>query len=251
MKFLILSLTPLFLLPLFFDVSLEKEPVYNKTELYDPSLARLNSVQKLIDYADSSARKEHIGYNSLGYGVLVSSIIRMRFYHGFSNYTLQQNWIAATAQYIFGRGFSSPVKADEILQYPYAGCSQQAIVLMETMKRKNISYRSVGFPHHYATELNFKNNWYFFDPDMEPRIKESERNEDKWKGSADYLKKYYSGDYSNLDWAFGKSVPIIFGTTNADPAPNAYFFQKVTKSLSKILFFFPLLILLFPGKRDE
>ncbi len=248
MKILALLLSLILLLPGFFNKSFEKEPVYNNKELFDPSLTRLNSVKKLTEYADSTALSEHIKSGSLGYGVLVSSILRMRFYHGFSYYTLQENWIAAITEYLFGRNVSSPVNPDEILQYPYAGCSQQAIVLMAIMKQKNIPYRSIGFPHHYATELKFKNTWYFFDPNMEPKIKVKDRNQDKWKGSADYLKRYYDGNSSYLDWAFGKSMPVVFGTPNAEPAPNASVFQSVTKFLSKILWIFPLIILVYPGK---
>ena len=250
MKFLTISLAPLLLLPLFFNISLEKEPVYNNRELFDPSLSGINSIHTLIDYADSSAKKEHIRNGSLGYAIFVSCIIKKRFYHGFSNYTLQQNWIAATAQYFFGKSLAAPVKPDEILQYPYAGCSQQAIVLMAVMKEKNVSYRSVSFPHHYAMELNFNDTWYFFDPDMEPEIKENERNEDKWKGSADYLKQYYNANYNHLDWTFGKSVPLIFGIKNADPAPRASLFQTVTKYLSRILWIFPLIVVAYPRKRN-
>lgn len=250
MKFLTILLAILLFFPLLFNFSPCKEPVYNNKESFDPSLSRLNSIQSLIDYSDSSANSDQIKIGSLGYGVLVAVIIRKRFYHGFSYYTLQKNWIAVAAQYFFGRGLASPVNPDEILKFPYAACSQQAIVLMAVMKQKNVSYRSVGFPHHYATELRFKNDWYYFDPDMEPRIKTNDRKEDKWKSSANYLKKYYPGDYTYLNWAFGNSVPVIFGIPNANPAPRASVFQAITKFLSKILWIFPLLIFvyLYKGK---
>jgi hypothetical protein len=229
----------------FFNVSLEKKPVYNNTELFDPSLSKINSLNKLILFSDSSANNLQVKNGSLDYAILVASVIRKRFYHGFSNYTLQQNWIAAIAGYVFGRGLASPVNADEILQHPYAGCSQQAIVLMAVMKEKNISYRSVGFPHHYATEINFNNCWYYFDPNMEPQIKKNERNQNTWKGSADYLKIYYHRkyNYNYLNWSFGKSVPVIFGNKNANPAPHASIFQSITKYLSRLLWLFPFIII--------
>lgn len=246
MKYVFIFLAVILFLPVFFSISPVKAPAYNNKELFDPSLAKINSVQKLVGYSDSAAHVNNIKVGSLGYAVLVSSILRKRFYHGFSYYTLQKNWIAVTAQLLFGRDLAAPVNADEILKYPYAGCSQQAIVLMNVMKRKNVAYRSVGFPHHYALELNFKNNWYFFDTNMEPKMKDNEREEDKWNASADVLKKYYSGNYQYLDWTFGKSVPITFGKVNADPAPNASLFQNITGILSKILWIFPLLFVLIP-----
>ncbi|MGH2566239.1 MAG: hypothetical protein ACRDE5_17095 [Ginsengibacter sp.] len=232
-------------------MTLEKKPVFNQRELYDPSLSIINSVPQLIAYADSVAYKHQLRTGTLQYAELVSFIIRRRFYHGFSNYTLNQNWIAATAQYFFGMGLACPVNPDEILQYPCAGCSQQAIVLMEAMKRKSISYRSVGFPHHYATELSFNNSWYFFDPDMEPSIPESDRIETSWNASSDSLKKYYVLDSRKLlDWGFGKSLKVKVGDTNAAPAPRAYFFQLVTKYLSRISWLFPL-IFFYQQKRNN
>ncbi len=251
MKLLAFSFATLLLLPVFFNVTLEKKPVFNQRELFDPSLSIINSVQRLLDYADSVAYKHQLKTGTLQYAIMVSFIIRKRFFHGFSNYTLRQNWIAATSQYFCGRGLACPVNHDEILQYPYAGCSQQAIVLMEAMKRKNISYRSVGFPHHYAIELCFNNSWYFFDPDMEPSIPDIERIEANWKGSTDNLKKYYTSDNSKfLDWGFGKSLKVKVGNRNADPAPRAFIFQLVTKYLSRILWLFPL-IFFYLQKRNN
>ena len=240
MKLLTFLLALLLFLPLLFNISLEKNPVYNKKEMFDPSLSNINSVQKLVSYSDSIANVNQIKPASLGYAVLVGSILRKRFYHGFSSYTLQQDWLAVIGQLFLGRGLAAPVDPNEILKYPYAGCSQQAIVMMTVMKEKKVPFRSVGFPHHYATELCFKNNWYFFDSNMEPKIKEKERKEKYWKGSADSLKKFYNGDHQYLNWTFGNSVPVIFGKTNADPAPHAYIFQEFTKYLSKLIWIFPL-----------
>jgi hypothetical protein len=248
MKLLTFLLALLLFLPLLFNISFGKKPVYNKKELFDPSLSTINSVQRLVAYSDSIANANHIKPSSLGYGVLVGSILRKRFYHGFSNYTLQQNWFAVTAQLFLGRGLAAPVDPDEILKYPYAGCSQQAIVMMAVMKAKKVPFRSVGFPHHYATELCFKNNWYFFDSNMEPKINEKERKEKYWKGSADSLKKFYAGDHQYLNWTFGNSVPVIFGITNTDPAPRAYLFQDITKYLSRFLWMIPLFFFIYRYK---
>ncbi len=249
MRFFIFSLAPILLLLNFFNISIEKDPRYNNIELFDSSLLHLNSIQKLIDYADSSADKQHIKVGSLQYGILASYIIKNRFYHGFSVYNFRQNWIAAISQYLIGKGLASPVNPGDILKYPFAGCSQQAIVLMGIMKTKKISYRSVGFPHHYAVELNFNNEWYYFDPDMEPKINEKERLENNWNKSADSLKRYYPLSLNHLDWGFGTSQLVKVGKINADPAPNASIFQSVSKFLSKTLWIFPLFFTVYPRKR--
>ncbi len=247
---MLIAISVLLLLPNFYNVHLEKKPIYDKKELFDPQLAYINSTKKLIEVADSLALKNNIPQGSLQYAITVSHILRNKFYHGFSKYPLNQNWLAAVGENLFGYGLACIVKPDDILKYSYGGCSQQSIVLMDVMKRKNISYRSVGFPHHYATELMFNNNWYFFDPNMEPNISDSDRLESKWKCCADNLKEYYdTARFHDLDWTFGKNLKVTFGKTNGVTAPNANIFQTATMYLSKTLWIFPLVIVFARRKK--
>jgi hypothetical protein len=248
MKILLISLSVLLLLPNFLNITIEKEPGYNRIELFDPSLSRINSVQKLINYADSISENKFAD-TSLQYALIVGNVLRDRFFHGFSTYSFKQNWIAATTQYFLGHDVANPVNADDILLFPYAGCSQQAIVLFEVMKRKGINFRSLGFPHHYATELQFNNSWYYFDPNMEPKMNEEERNVKNWKHSIDSLKKYYHQSPALLNWGFGNSLMVSVGEINAKPAPKADLFQTITKYASRFLWLFPLLIVAYPCKR--
>lgn len=249
MKFLLIFISCGLLLPNFFHIQLEKTPVYDHKEEFNPNLAYLNSIQKLTTAADSIAVQKNVSQNSLQYAIIVTNLVRNRFYHGFSKYPLTTNWIAAGSDYLFGYGLAAIVAPDDILKYSHAGCSQQSIVLMEVMKRKNISSRIVGFPHHFATELCFNNSWYFFDPNMEPHIKDSDRLESKWNCCADSLKKYYdTSRYKNLDWVFGNSSPL-FGKVNAAPAPNAAVFQSTTNYLSKIMWLFPLIIIFYRNEK--
>ena len=122
---------------------LEKLPYDNK-EQFNPGLYYLNSIDKLENYIDSTIKADSIPENSIDYVVKITSAIRYRFYHGFSHFTLKENWIAAISEKIFGYGLASKVKPDDIMKHEYAACSQQAMVMMEILKHKNISYRSVG-----------------------------------------------------------------------------------------------------------
>lgn len=248
MKFLLILLSVLLLLPNFFNITLEEKPQFNKIEQFDPSLSGINSVDKLISYADSISNNNYAD-SSLQYAMVIDNVIRKRFFHGFSTYSFEQNWIAATMQYFFGHYVANPVKAEDILKYPYAGCSQQAIVLVDVMKKKRVNYRSLGLPHHYATELQFNNSWYFFDSNMEPTMTAEERNVKNWKHASDSLKKFYNRSPELLDWGFGKSLTVDVGKINATPAPKAAVFQTTTKYLSRLLWIFPLLIVIYPRKR--
>ena len=252
MKLTLVAISVLLLLPNFFNIHLEDKPQYDHKEGFNPSLAYINSIPKLIEVSDSIAEKDNIPQGTLTYAVTVSNIIRERFYHGFSRYPLNQNWIAACSEYICGNGLASIVKPDDILKYGYGGCSQQSIVLMEVMKKKNIDYRSVGFPHHFATELKINGNWYFFDPNMEPNILASDRLESKWNGSADSLKKYYdTARFHDMDLIFGKNLKVILGKTNGVNAPNANIFHSATMYLSKTLWLFPLIIVFYRRKKGN
>ena len=241
MRIVLISLSILLLSPNFLHIWLEKTPVYDKKEKFDPSLSKINSVEVLIHIADSVADANHISQGTLSYATMVATILRNRFYHGFSQYPLNENWIAAMSEHFLGFGLASIVRPDDILKYSFGGCSQQTIVLMEIMKRKSISYRSVGFPHHYASELNLQGKWYFFDPNMEPNITDSQRLENRWNCCADSLKKYYDTTrYTDLDWKFGKNLQVTLGKVDARPAPKAIVFQDITKYLSKGIWMVPL-----------
>jgi hypothetical protein len=232
----------------FLPFNLEKAPVYDKKEFFDPSLCQLNSIDKLTAHIDSIAAQNTILPASFKYAVLTESVIKKRFYHGFSHYGLQQNWIAAVCEKMIGNGLSSIVNPNDIIRHPYAACSQQALVMVDVLKRKGLSYRTVGFPHHYAIECLINAKWYYFDPNMEPAIPDSCRLESQWGGLSDNLKKYYDTvRFSDLDWKFG-SLPVTLGKVNAVQAPNATLFQTGTHYLSKILWIFPMVAAFYPHK---
>lgn len=242
MKLLLVSISIILYLPNFFKFSPGKIPQYDHKENFDQKLSYINSLDKLLFVSDSIAQNKNVKQASLQYAVIVNNIISNRFYHGFSHFTPDKNWLAVAGEYCFGHDLSCTVKADDILKYNYAGCSQQSIVLMEAMKRKNISYRSAGFPHHYAVELNLEGHWYYFDANMEPVMTDSERLQKDLVFSADTLKKYYDRKrFTDLDWKLG-NANIIEGKENAVVAANAKMFQATTFYLSKTLWIFPLLI---------
>lgn len=232
----------LLLLPNFINFSFERDPEYNNEELYDPELGYITSISSLLAHTDSVASKKQIKQGTAEYGLVVANTIRRRFYHGFSVFNFNENWMAVVAQMYFGKNLANPVEPEDILQFPFAGCSQQAIVLMKAMKEKQVAYRSIGFPHHYATELKFDNTWYFFDTDMEPDMRLVDRKEKNWGQSPDKLKKYYKSSMAELNWGLGNDETLMIGSVNANPAPNATLFQHVTNVLSKTLWLLPLML---------
>ena len=68
---------------------------------------------------------------------------------------------------------SAIVVPDDILKYPLAACSQQSIVGMKVLMDKGFNIRRVGFDDpviggHFCYEVNYGNDWHFFDPNREP-----------------------------------------------------------------------------------
>lgn len=238
-KALLISLSVLLLIPNFIKKDINGESTYNKVERFDPHLGNINSIDKLEKYVDAEAAIKHININSEKYAALLAYIISCRFYHGFSHFSLSENWMASLGEKVFGYGLASKVDPDDIMEHPYAACSQQAIVMMAVLKRKNIDYRKVGFPHHYALEAKIDNNWYYFDPNMEPDITLSERLHENWNGSNDKLKKYYT-KHGNVNWEFGNHEEAQFGVTNEVPAKHVSIFQHITGLICKVIWCVPL-----------
>ncbi|UAY52146.1 hypothetical protein [Ferruginibacter albus] len=227
---------------------------YNGIEAYDPSLAYLNSISKLENYVDSVAEKKNIPINdNLAFMEVMANTIRERFYHGFSHYTLNENWIAAVSGKYIWYNLACIVNPEEIMKHDYAACSQQALVVISILRHKKIPYRTVLFPHHYALEININEHWYYFDTNLEPKIYGEQRSAEKWNDSNDSIKQYYTWlNRGNgwLDTTFGVHQKTQYGPVNNIPARHAKLFHLSTKIISKTAWLLPLLFIFFLERRQ-
>ena len=236
----------LLFLPNLFHEDIHTIPGYNKKEKFNVHLGYISSIHQLEQHIDSIATKKNISTNSFEYTSLLESVVEDRFYHGFSHFSLNENWIAAVCGKLFEEGLSCKVQPDDIMKHNIAACSQQSIVIMAILRKKNIPYRKVGFPHHYALEASVNNNWYFMDADMEPVMSKEQRMLTNWNHQNDRLKKYYNTNrFNNLDFMLGNGITATVGPVNEVPALNARIFHMVTAILSKIAWCFPLLLIFF------
>lgn len=234
-------LLPSFLPLHFYDLSREKL----KWEVFDPALVdRLRSVDAVLTYTDSLAAAEEVMLNTLDYGILINRIINNRFYHGYSHYSLNENWTAAVAGKIIWHHLSAIVLPDDILKYPMAACSQQSIVMMECLRRKGIPFRTVGFDHHFAIEAYF-DGWYYFDANMEPDFTEVKRESVQTLLDNGKLQELYKNAMSPAEVDYFLANPY-YGEINVLPAANATIFHKVMKALSRTLWLLPLVAFVFP-----
>src|SRR5260221_4244137 len=97
------------------------DPKYVYREDFDPSLLRLNSIDKLGAYCDSLyAEKTYAGGNikfEEKFPEIVSAVIRDRFYHGYSLYGTNNNFLGVLLSKISINGLRAIVIPDDILKY--------------------------------------------------------------------------------------------------------------------------------------
>ncbi len=232
-----------------------KKPLYDNREEFDPSLIRLNTLDKLEVYCDSLFKKTYHTIDSnqyeTNYNNLVSSVVRKRFYWGYSCYDFNNNYLALLFSKVTQWGYDAVVIPDDILKYPYAACSQQSIIMMELLKRKGFFTRKICFYSdsikvgHFALEVFYNKAWHFRDPTLEPDtaiLNKYNRPDIKFLTThPDILCAVYSK--STKDKTFLDIFDHYkYGKTDIFPAPNALLFHKTTKFLSSSIYIFFLLL---------
>lgn len=234
-------------------------PVYDQKEEFDPSLQRFNTIEKLVAYCDSLYAEKAYTISGASfeeqYPDIVSSVIKKRFYHGYSVYGFSTNYVAMMLEQVSVNGLSAIVLPNDILKYPYAACSQQSIVMMEILKEKGFATRKIGFKGkmggHFAFETYYNGSWHYFDPNMEPDnailMAHNKPGIAYLTSHTDVLlaayKQYPKEKVMDLFPTFW------YGKANTSAAPQATIFHKVTKFLSYTLWSFFLLAFIWARKK--
>lgn len=239
-----------------------KKPAYNHLEEYEPALQRLNSISALANYCDSiysekNSRREAIRFDEAFPEIAVNSV-RKRFYHGYSFYGFNDNFMAMTLSSLVNiKGLSAIVIPDDILKFPYAACSQQSIVLIELLREKGFKTRKVGFQGktygHFCFEVFYNGSWHFYDPDMEPNVNvlaAYHRPGIQFLAShQDILLEAYA------QYPREKVLDIFpnyfYGSVDKFPAPLAMFYQKLTKFLSYTIWIFFLVAFIWVRRKYQ
>lgn len=237
-------------------------PVYNGKEEFDPSLSRLNSITKLQQYCDSVFAEEKKANPSLNfedtYPLVASSVVRKKFYHGYSSYSYSNNYMAIMLEPLTDKWVSAIVIPDDIMKFPYAACSQQSIVMMELLKRKGYTTRKVGFDGgkkwggHFCFEAYYNNKWHFFDTDQEPDaelLASLDRPAISEIASDDNLLVAAYSHWENPERVKGLFKSYFYGKPNTFEAPNALIYQRVTKFLSYTSWIFFLAAFIFVRRK--
>ena len=227
----------------FVKLTPESPKISNKSELFNQSLLNFNSIDKVICYSDSIYQINSPPiFDTLAYTQIVSDFIKNRFYHGLSNYSFSDNWIAYLSGKIIWSHFSAIVDPDDILKHPEGLCSQQNIIFSEVLRKKGITSRPVGLgpkegPGHFLTEVHYNSAWHIYDVDLEPNWEITQFKHPSIEylvQNKDILYKIYGNKISkkHLDLII---KTVNFGKPNIYPAKNMALFHQITLALTYIL----------------
>ncbi|MBK5272440.1 MAG: hypothetical protein JJE22_15655 [Bacteroidia bacterium] len=235
------------------------DPKFAFNEDFDPSLLRLNTLKKLTSYCDSLYVERSNAGGEVKFEETFPQIVlhtmRDRFYHGYSLYGMNNNFMAMLLSKVSLSGLNAIVIPDDILKYPYAACSQQSIVFMEILRQKGFNTRKVGFNGkiygHFCFEVFYNGSWHFYDPDMEPDV--AVLNTYNRPGieflvrHPDILFKAYH------QYPKAKVMDIFpnyfYGAENTFEAPRAMIFQQLTKIFSYTIWIFFLIAFILARKK--
>ena len=210
------------------------------SDRFDPTLAKINSVDVFINFCDSVYGAKKIAATDSGkYANLVSKVIRYRFQHGYTWYHFGHNYVAKLLAPLLNRNLSAIVVPDDILKYPLAACSQQSIVGMKVLMDKGYDVRRVGFYDstiggHFCYEIKYDNSWHFYDPNREPdEVVLNGHN----RPSIQFLNEHpdiLAAAYPNDDKDYVLSLYKTYKEEDEGKLPggNARLFQQITKFLS-------------------
>lgn len=173
-------------------------------------------------------------------------LLRHRFYHAYSIYSFEENWMAVLAGRFIWRDLSAKVIADDILKGNVAACSQVSIVFMNLCNKLGVPVRKVALSGHYTIEAMVQKKWYFFDIDLKPDFKSINGRkslEEVLKNKEQFaLYENTILDTANIKRVFSK---VQYGVPNLPPAPRAFIFHYITKFLSHYGWIIPFYLFIF------
>ncbi|MBC7694088.1 MAG: transglutaminase domain-containing protein [Burkholderiales bacterium] len=240
--------------PIVFSTVSSLKRTYSHKELFNIELSRFNSIVDITAHIDGIYSATHTSsqIDTLAYVKATSDIVKKRFYHGLSEYTLKDNWITYIGGHFFWKHLIAIVDPDDILDYTEGLCSQQTIVFLEILKRKGITTRWVGLgykegPGHFLAEIYYQGKWHMYDVDMEPKWKKITHDHESvayYRQHPDSLFLAYEGILSRLQYdKFMEKVK--YGNANEFPAKNMLLFHRATKIITYLIPIFLGILILF------
>jgi hypothetical protein len=240
--------------PIVFSTVSNLKNTYKNKELFNIELSRFQCIEDITAHIDGiySATNSLPQIDTLAYVKATSDIVKKRFYHGLSEYSLNDNWISYLGAKLFWKHLNAIVEPDDILDYTQGLCSQQTIVFLEILKRKGIKTRWVGLgykegPGHFLAEVYYQGKWHLYDVNLEPHWEKITNHHE----SIAYYKTHKDSLFLAYEGIISKSVynkimeQVQYGEVSEFPAINMLFFHRVTKAITYLIPIFLVILILF------
>lgn len=204
-------------------------PPIPSTEAYDPSLISIKDVNEVTRIVRAAAP-----LSPYAQAKALEDLLRYRFYHGYSRYSFSENWLAWLAARTIHSDLDAKVLPEQILDHPWAACSQQAIVVQTVLRKLGIRYATVEWPGHFTTAAMIGGEWLVVDP-WGP----IERDRSRLWRYEDWVSKERReailGPSSDVYDTLLTEVPPVLTKIDRFPAENMAWFHPLTLSLSRWL----------------
>lgn len=230
--------------PIVFSTVSNLKNTYKSKELFNIELSRFQSIEDITAHIDGIYSVTNLSpqIDTLAYVKATSDIVKKRFYHGLSEYTLKDNWITYIGGKLFWKNLIAIVDPDDILDYNEGLCSQQTIVFLEILKRKGIKTRWVGLgykegPGHFLAEVYYHGKWHLYDVNLEPHWERITNHHE----SIAYYKQYQDSLFLAYDGILSRTLynkimeKVQYGEVNEFPAKNMLLFHHITKIITYLI----------------
>ena len=224
------------------------------SEIYDKNFETLIDLDDLKRFVGEEVKKKN--YQGIEIAIYIDDVIRKKYFHQIAYISNETNWLLKVADYFFPKfEFLSAMDPKELAKKNHAICNQQAIVFQEIVKDYSLEYASIGFEiktpdgnnlGHFASAVKVKNDWFYFDSNLEPKYNRRDPSifTRVLEADKDTLKQLYPSD----DFSLVTKNMINFRDLNSFPAKRGVMFQKMTSFFSNFFWIFLTLMALMLRK---
>ncbi len=224
---------------LLFGYVKREQPMIHE-EAFTRQLTQLNTLEELDQRV--KATFEHSHQDTVYIAHFIDSLLKKRFYHGYSEVQPDENWMAWLAGKLFWQDFLFHTTPKKIIQYPMAACSQQGILFQDQLQKLGIRFATTAMTKnkdlnsgHYAVSVWYKGGWHFYDTNLEAEFDSLEHPSYQEMIQHKTYKKAYEKKYNQHAQSFFKNKSIKRVDINVIKGTKMAAFHLVTEYLSKYL----------------
>ena len=193
-------------------------------------------------------RNQKNNFEGIDIPIYIDNIVRKKYFHQTAYISANTNWILIVADYFFPKlNFLNAMDPEDLAKKNHGICNQQSIMFQELIKNYQFEYASIalniidpnnsitGTFGHFASAVKVGDDWFYFDPNLEPIFD---------RKNPLIVKKIIEGDkeilkqlYPHYNFDFLTKEMTMLRDLNRFPAKQGVMFQKITQFLSNFSWF--------------